>query len=122
MTRGVFVTGTDTGVGKTVVASAALRALAATGARTVGMKPVAAGIADGERHNADVDALNAAGNVVAPLATATPMRSRPPSRLTLVPRKAVSPSTCLSSWLPTKHWLRVQIGSSSKGRAARSHR
>ena len=37
------VTGTDTGVGKTVVAAALLRELAAEGYRAVGMKPVAAG-------------------------------------------------------------------------------
>ena len=43
--RGVFVTGTDTGVGKTVVACALLRNWAAQGRRAVGMKPVAAGIA-----------------------------------------------------------------------------
>ncbi len=43
MTRGIFVTGTDTGVGKTVVAVALLRALAAAGIPAVGMKPVAAG-------------------------------------------------------------------------------
>ena len=48
MTRGIFVTGTDTGVGKTVVAVALLRALVAAGRRAVGMKPVAAGIAPGE--------------------------------------------------------------------------
>ena len=35
--RGIFVTGTDTGVGKTVVAVALLRALVASGKRAVGM-------------------------------------------------------------------------------------
>ena len=41
--RGFFVTGTDTGVGKTRVACALLRALVRSGVRAVGMKPVAAG-------------------------------------------------------------------------------
>jgi dethiobiotin synthetase len=41
--RGVFVTGTDTGVGKTFVAAALLHALARRHPRVVGMKPVAAG-------------------------------------------------------------------------------
>ena len=49
MTTGFFVTGTDTGVGKTVVACALLRAYAARGLRAVGMKPVATGIAHSGR-------------------------------------------------------------------------
>lgn len=68
----IFVSGTDTGVGKTLVAVALLRRLVAEGARAVGMKPVAAGIAPGATINADVDALLAAGNVDAPLADVNP--------------------------------------------------
>jgi len=64
-TMGMFVTGTDTGVGKTRVAAALLRALVANGWRAVGMKPVAAGVARGATRNADVTALLAAGNVAA---------------------------------------------------------
>lgn len=41
--RGFFVTGTDTGVGKTWVSVALLRALRRTGLKAVGMKPVASG-------------------------------------------------------------------------------
>ncbi len=40
---GLFVTGTDTEVGKTVVAAALLRLFSAAGVRTLGMKPVASG-------------------------------------------------------------------------------
>jgi dethiobiotin synthetase len=40
---GVFVTGTDTGVGKTVVAGALVHALSASGLRVAPFKPVAAG-------------------------------------------------------------------------------
>ena len=72
MARGIFVTGTDTGVGKTVFACALLRAYAERGLRAVGMKPIAAGIASGESCNADVAALAAAGNVPAPLAWRNP--------------------------------------------------
>jgi len=36
---GYFITGTDTGVGKTLVAVALTRALAATGTRVAVMKP-----------------------------------------------------------------------------------
>lgn len=43
MTRGIFVTGTDTGVGKTLAACAMIHALAARGLRVAPMKPVAAG-------------------------------------------------------------------------------
>jgi len=43
--RGCFVTGTDTGVGKTWIAAGLLRALNAGGRRAVGMKPVASGCA-----------------------------------------------------------------------------
>ncbi len=43
MTRGWFITGTDTGVGKTSVAVALLAQLARQGYRVAGMKPVASG-------------------------------------------------------------------------------
>ena len=72
MTEGYFITGTDTGVGKTVAAVALLRAFVAEGRRAVGMKPVAAGIVAGEAVNADVAALVAAGNVAAPLRERNP--------------------------------------------------
>jgi dethiobiotin synthetase len=72
MTRGLFVTGTDTGVGKTVVAVAILRALAAACIPAIGMKPVAAGIAAGESVNADVAALVAVSTVDAPLSDVNP--------------------------------------------------
>jgi len=72
--RGVFIAGTDTGVGKTLVACALLRGLAATGLRVVGMKPVAAGATrrQGVWHNEDVVHLQAAGNVDAPQAWINP--------------------------------------------------
>ncbi len=43
MAGGLFVTGTDTEVGKTVVARLLVRSLVATGVRVAVMKPVAAG-------------------------------------------------------------------------------
>ncbi|HUW00333.1 MAG TPA: dethiobiotin synthase [Gallionella sp.] len=57
-----FVTGTDTGVGKTLVSCALLHGFAAQGKRVVGMKPVAAGC-DDDGQNEDVLQLRAAGNV-----------------------------------------------------------
>ena len=68
----IFVTGTDTGVGKTVVAAALLRALVGAGYRAIGMKPVAAGMAIGETVHADARALIHAGNVKAPIADVSP--------------------------------------------------
>ena len=59
-----FVTGTDTGVGKTVASVALLHALHARGLRAVGMKPVASGCehaAEGWR-NEDARALLAASD------------------------------------------------------------
>ena len=63
-----FVTGTDTGVGKTLVSAALLHALAPHYPRVVGMKPVAAGTVqteDGDA-NEDVLALRAASNCRVP--------------------------------------------------------
>ena len=64
----VFVTGTDTGVGKTLVSAALLHALARHYPRVVGMKPVAAGttLVDGIQANDDVLALRAASNCRVP--------------------------------------------------------
>lgn len=64
---GCFVTGTDTGVGKTLVSAALLTALARTGRRVVGMKPVASGCVATPHglRSADAEALRAAGNVAA---------------------------------------------------------
>jgi dethiobiotin synthetase len=69
-----FITGTDTEVGKTLVSSALLHALAQRGLRSAGMKPVAAGAAlrDGVWHNDDADMLAAATNIALPSALTTP--------------------------------------------------
>lgn len=64
----VFVTGTDTGVGKSLVSAALLHALAQHHARVVGMKPVAAGtdMVNGVPANDDVLALRAASTCTVP--------------------------------------------------------
>ncbi|MEJ0086173.1 MAG: dethiobiotin synthase [Pseudomonadota bacterium] len=74
MPAGFFITGTDTGVGKTLVAVALTRALVARGLRTAVMKPVAAG---GVRtpegfFNDDALELLAASNVKAPYEDVNP--------------------------------------------------
>jgi dethiobiotin synthetase len=88
MTRGFFVAGTDTGVGKTLVSCALLHAAANAGLRAVGMKPVAAGCrpTPAGLRNADAEALLAATNVPAeyddvnpvalPLATSPDLAAR----------------------------------------------
>lgn len=75
--HGFFVTGTDTGVGKTLVSAALLRALAAQGLRVVGMKPVAAGC-DGAGVNEDVRVLAGASNVSVAHELANPYCFAPP--------------------------------------------
>lgn len=78
--RGAFVTGTDTGVGKTLVAVAMLRALARAGLKTVGMKPVASGAvttSEGLR-NDDALQLQAAATVAQPYELVNPYAFAPP--------------------------------------------
>jgi dethiobiotin synthetase len=77
--RGFFITGTDTGVGKTVVACALIRALRAAGRHVSPRKPVESGCeARGEGlFPADGAALrDAAREPLADLATVTPYRFR----------------------------------------------
>lgn len=76
MAEGYFITGTDTGVGKTLVSCALLYAFAANGRKVVGMKPVAAGCENGRWK--DVDSLMAASTVAAPYKLANPYALIPP--------------------------------------------
>lgn len=79
MTRAVFVTGTDTGVGKTRVAVALCGALAERGKRVAAMKPVASGCIhtpDGLR-NEDALALQSAMNVRARYSEVNPYAFEP---------------------------------------------
>ena len=66
--RHFFVTGTDTGVGKTTVTVHLMQQLVAQGLTVIGMKPVASGCEwlDGRWQNDDVRQLTAASNVSAP--------------------------------------------------------
>ncbi len=77
--QALFVTGTDTGVGKTRVAAALCRAFAARGRRVAAMKPVASGCTvtpEGLR-NEDALALLAAMNVRADYSTVNPYAFEP---------------------------------------------
>lgn len=66
-----FVTGTDTGVGKTLISCALLHAFSAQGKSVAGMKPVAAGC-DEDGLNEDVKKLRAATNILASLGQINP--------------------------------------------------
>ena len=62
MIQGVFITGTDTGVGKTVVAAGVLACGRARGMDLVPMKPVETGVEEGEVEGTDLGTcLTAAG-------------------------------------------------------------
>lgn len=71
----VFITGTDTGVGKSLFSAALLHALAPHHRRVVGMKPIAAGttLIDGVLANDDVLALRAASTITVPAALDNPV-------------------------------------------------
>lgn len=75
-----FIAGTDTGVGKTLVASALLTALKDAGLRTVGMKPVAAGLVvrSGRLVSEDAATLLEASKVKAPRELVNPYALREP--------------------------------------------
>lgn len=78
--RGVFVTGTDTGIGKTWTSCALLRGFAEAGLRSVGMKPVASGASrtpDGLR-NDDALALQRSASVALPYEWINPYVFEPP--------------------------------------------
>lgn len=80
MKQGFFVTGTDTGVGKTLVSAALVHHFARQGFKSAGMKPVAAGcsVENGSLRSEDVAQLQAASNVALPLATVSPYAFAPP--------------------------------------------
>lgn len=71
---GLFIAGTDTGVGKTLVAQALIRHGVAAGKRVAAMKPVSAGCTQTPEGwlNDDVALLRAASNVTLPLALMNP--------------------------------------------------
>ncbi len=76
MTKGFFIAGTDTGVGKTLVSCALLQSFAASGKKAVGMKPVAAGCENGKWM--DVELLVASSNVVVAREQMNPYAFVPP--------------------------------------------
>ena len=74
--RGVFVTGTDTGVGKTVVACGLARALSRAGVSVAARKPVESGCEQraGQLYPGDGSQLARAAGAREPLERVTPLR------------------------------------------------
>ena len=90
MLKRVFITGTDTGVGKTLVATALLDKAAAQGLATVACKPVAAGCrrAAGQWVNADALALQAAATTELEYQQVNPVALEPPIAPHIAAREA----------------------------------
>ena len=76
MPQSYLVTGTDTGIGKTIVSCALLSAYSARGNAVIGMKPVVTGRVCGEW--ADVKAIVAASSIAAPREWVNPYAFIPP--------------------------------------------
>jgi dethiobiotin synthetase len=102
MAQGIYITGTDTGVGKTLVAAGLVRLLAGQDRRVLGLKPIASGAlqtAAGLR-NADALALAAESSVHVPYAATNPYCFEP----AIAPHLAAAeagvpiPVTALTRW------------------------
>jgi len=87
---GYFVTGTDTGVGKTEVALGLMQLLQDGGRRVLGMKPVACGASPGPTglRNADALRLQAQGSHALPYEQVNPYVFVPPVAPTIAARQA----------------------------------
>ncbi len=80
MQQGYFITGTDTGVGKTLVSQILMRRLRETYPNVVGFKPVASGctMTPAGLCNADALALQQASSMALPYETINPYAFEPP--------------------------------------------
>lgn len=86
MPQSYFVTGTDTGIGKTIVSCALLSAYSARGNAVIGMKPVVTGRVCGEW--VDVKAIVAASSIAAPREWVNPYAFIPPISAHLAAKEA----------------------------------
>jgi dethiobiotin synthetase len=81
MAKGLFITGTDTGCGKTEITLALMHVLQSRGLKVVGMKPVASGAVR----------IQAAGSVDAPYELINPFAYEPPIAPHIAAREAGRP-------------------------------
>lgn len=72
--RGYFITGTDTGVGKTVVTASLARCLAQRGLSVGVMKPVETGQPNGDPAASDMERIRAASGALDPIEVVSPYR------------------------------------------------
>jgi dethiobiotin synthetase len=107
--KGVFVTGTDTDVGKTCVSAGLLRWLRDAGVRSAGFKPVAAGmqVVEGRLVNDDVAVLRAASGLALSDAEVGPLQFQ----------AACAPH--IAAALEGRHIERARLREAAQGLAAR---
>ena len=88
--RGLFVTGTDTGIGKTHTSVALIHAHRALGRRVVGMKPIASGCRETPEglRNEDAEALIAASDPAPRYEACNPLALAPPIAPHIAAREA----------------------------------
>ena len=79
MQKDIFIAGTDTGVGKTVVTAAILHALQKQGKTTIGMKPIASGcqVTPGGLRNEDAECLIQHSSIEMPYSVVNPFAFEP---------------------------------------------
>jgi len=112
--HGFFVTGTDTGVGKTMVACALLYTFAGQGRSTVGMKPVTAGCEETSEglRNRDVEQLIAASTIKAPRHMVNPYALKPPIAPHIAAQQAgieIKPAVIKTAFEQLKKMARVVV-------------
>ena len=101
--RGLFITGTDTGVGKTVVTAAILAWLRHQGLKTGVMKPLETGV-DGEcssAANSDALFLMECGDIQDDLSEVCPIRLKPaasPYQAALIENRTLEPETIVAAY------------------------
>ena len=117
MTKGIFITGTDTGVGKTYIATGIAKALRSTGIDVGVMKPAETGcsVRSGKLLPADAQALVQAAAVRDPLSLVNPYRFRAPvapSVAAQMERKTIDPEKILRSFrtLSQRHRFMIVEG------------
>ena len=100
MNRGLFITGTDTGVGKTIVAGALAAMLRADGVNVGVMKPVASGCVRRREGlvSEDAEFLAQAADVLDPLDEVCPIRLAEPLAPTVAAARARTPLDLKPMW------------------------
>lgn len=106
-----FLTGTDTGVGKTRIACALLHRARSEGRTALGMKPVAAGV-DESGKNEDVEALLATGSFALPARQINPCLLRSPVAPHIAAREegaVIDPEAIYSAFVDLRRLAEVVV-------------